>query len=222
MRLRFIAIAVFAASASFALAATADSSFGRFIGKLVAQFEGDGRKVTLIEPYAFVDPMGEEWSVPASAKTDGASVPSAFWALYPPFTGNYRSAAVIHDYYCDTKKHTWQDTHKTFYYAMRAADVDERTAKVMYGAVYLFGPRWGPGTSPGQRNAAPVATQGQQVALMKELKELVESDNPDLDKLVVEAKRMARPGGMATKPEGADDEAPEAVPDPLAPQSPPQ
>lgn len=212
MRLRVIAIAAFAAAACFALAATAESSFGKFIGKLVAEFEGDGRKVTLIEPYSFVDPTGEEWPVPAGAETDGASVPSAFWALYPPFTGSYRSAAVIHDYYCDTRLRSWQDTHKVFYYAMRAAGVDERNAKVMYGAVYLFGPRWGPGTAPGQRNAAPVATQGQQVALMKELQALVEKENPDLDALAAEAKRMARPGGMVPKPD--DEPASESPPQP--------
>lgn len=207
MRLRVIAIAALCLVATVSGPAAAETSFGRFIGKLVAEFEGDGRKVTLIEPYSFVDPMGEEWPVPAGAKTDGASVPSAFWALYPPFTGNYRSAAVIHDYYCDTKKRTWQDTHKTFYYAMRAAGVDERNAKVMYGAVYLFGPRWGPGTAPGQRNAAPVASQSQQVAVVKELQELVEKENPDLDKLAAEAKRMARPGGMEPKPEPAPESA---------------
>jgi hypothetical protein len=146
--------AILAAATSIAAsAALAGPNFGHFVGKFVAEFGDDGRKVILMEPYAFVDPGGEEWNVPAGAKTDGASVPAALWALYPPFTGNYRSAAVIQDYYCDNKERTWQDTHKVFYYAMRAAEVDETTAKVMYSAVYLFGPRWGPGTMPGQRNA---------------------------------------------------------------------
>jgi hypothetical protein len=207
VRLRVIAIAALCVAATASGLAAAETGFGRFIGKLVAEFEGDGRKVTLIEPYSFVDPTGEEWPVPAGAKTDGASVPSAFWALYPPFTGSYRSAAVVHDYYCDTKKRTWQDTHKVFYYAMRAAGLDERNAKVMYVAVYLFGPRWGPGTAPGQRNAAPVATESQQVAILKELQDIVEKENPDLDKLAAEAKRMARPGGMTPKPEPAQKSA---------------
>jgi hypothetical protein len=65
---------------------------------------------------------GLEWNVPNGYKTDGASVPAALWALYPPFTGSYRSAAVIHDYYCDNKERSWQDTHKVFYFAMRAAN----------------------------------------------------------------------------------------------------
>jgi len=176
-----------------AVPALGESYFGRFIGKFVAEFSEDdgGRKVTLKEPYSFVDPAGLEWDVPDGYKTDGASVPAALWAFYPPFTGNYRSAAVIHDYYCDTKSRGWQDTHKVFYFAMRAAHVDEKTAKIMYGAVYLFGPRWGPGTAPGQRAAPVKATQEQQEKVVKGLQDLVDKDNPDLDSLLAEAKRMS-------------------------------
>lgn len=190
-RLRILLIAA-AAIAVSAPAADAETYFGKFIGKFVAEFdeEGGGRKVTLMEPYGFIDPYGKEWNVPTGYKTDGASVPAALWALYPPFTGNYRSAAVIHDYYCDNKDRSWQDTHKVFYFAMRAAHVDETTAKVMYSAVYLFGPRWGPGTQPGQHSAAIQATPDQQEKVVKELQALVDKDNPDLDVLLNEAKRI--------------------------------
>ena len=190
-RLRILLIAAAAIAAS-APAAHAETYFGKFIGKFVAEFdeEGGGRKVTLMEPYGFIDPYGKEWNVPTGYKTDGASVPAALWALYPPFTGNYRSAAVIHDYYCDNKDRTWQDTHKVFYFAMRAAHVDETTAKVMYSAVYLFGPRWGPGTQPGQHSAAIKATPEQQEKVVKDLQALVDKDNPDLDVLLNEAKRI--------------------------------
>jgi hypothetical protein len=194
------------AAALLALAvspALGETYFGHFIGKFVADFsdDGSGRKVTLMEPYSFVDPFGQEWDVTSGYKTDGASVPTALWAIYPPFTGNYRSAAVIHDYYCDSKARTWQDTHKVFYFAMRAANVDEKTAKIMYGAVYLFGPRWGPGTLPGQRSAPVKATAEQQQAVVKELQDLVDKDNPDLDSLVAEAKRMT---AKATAPKGSE------------------
>ena len=190
-RLRILLIAA-AAIAVSAPAARAETYFGKFIGKFVAEFdeEGGGRKVTLMEPYGFIDPYGKEWNVPTGYKTDGASVPAALWALYPPFTGNYRSAAVIHDYYCENKDRTWQDTHKVFYFAMRAAHVDETTAKVMYSAVYLFGPRWGPGTQPGQHSAPIQATPEQQEKVVKDLQALVDKDNPDLDVLLNEAKRI--------------------------------
>jgi hypothetical protein len=180
--------------------ALAETNFGHFIGKFVADFSEDGRKVTLVEPFAFVDPFGKEWDVPTGYKTDGASVPAALWALYPPFTGNYRQAAVIHDYYCDNEARTWQDTHKVFYYAMRAANVDEKTAKIMYGAVYLFGPRWGAGTGPGQRSAPIKATPAEQERVVKELQGIVEKDNPDLDSLVREAKRVSTEAMTAPRP----------------------
>jgi Protein of unknown function (DUF1353) len=178
-------------------AAQSEPNFGHSVGKFVAEFGGDGRRVTLMEPFGYVDPAGQQWNVPDGYKTDGASVPAALWALYPPFTGSYRSAAVIHDYYCDNKERSWQDTHKVFYFAMRAANVDERTAKIMYGAVYLFGPRWGPGTRPGQRNARPEATPEQQEAVVKELQKLVEHHNPDLDTLLDEAKRLGAAAATA-------------------------
>lgn len=181
-----------AALAMIARTAAAETYFGKFIGKFVAEFseEDNGRKVTLTEPFGFIDPYGKEWDVPDGYKTDGASVPAALWALYPPFTGNYRSAAVIHDYYCDNKGQSWQDTHRVFYFAMRAAHVDEKTAKIMYGAVYLFGPRWGPGTQPGQHSAAIKATPEQQEKVVKDLQALMDKENPDLDVLLNEAKRI--------------------------------
>jgi Protein of unknown function (DUF1353) len=192
MKIRSLSVIAAAALIAGVSAASAESSFGHFIGKFVAAFDdSDGRKVTLQEPYAFVDPEGKEWDVPTGYKTDGASVPAALWAFYPPFTGNYRQAAVIHDYYCDNEERSWQDTHKVFYYAMRAANVDEQTAKIMYTAVYLFGPRWGPGTGPGQRAAAVKATPEQQEAVVKGLQNLVAKENPDLDSLLAQAKRMS-------------------------------
>ena len=74
---------------------------------------------------------------------------------------------------------------------MRAANVAEKTAKIMYTAVYLFGPRWGPGTRPGQRNARVEATPERQEEVVKGLQALVESENPDLDSLLTEAKRIS-------------------------------
>ncbi len=192
MNRRSFLIAAAAALSACAGRAAAEENFGHYIGKFVAEFDHtDGRKVTLLEPYAFVDPEGKEWDVPTGYQTDGASVPAALWALYPPFTGNYRQAAVIHDYYCDRKERSWQDTHKVFYYAMRAANVDEKTAKIMYGAVYLFGPRWGPGTQPGQHAAPIEASADRQTQVVRQLEQLVEKDDPDLDSLVAKAKSIA-------------------------------
>jgi hypothetical protein len=200
-RIRALVLAAAISAAVGAHAALAETNFGHFVGSFVAEFGNDGRKVTLKQPFGYVDPAGITWDVPDGYQTDGASVPTVLWALYPPFTGEYRSAAVIHDYYCDTKERSWEDTHKVFYFAMRAANVAEKTAKIMYAAVYMFGPRWGPGTGPGQRNASLKATPEQQEVVVKELEALVDKENPDLDRLLAEGKRMSVKATSTLRPE---------------------
>ena len=57
----------------------------------------------------------------------------------------YRDASVIHDYFCDKRRQPrrpWQQVHRVFYEAMRLSGVSVVKAKVMYAAVYRFGPRW--------------------------------------------------------------------------------
>jgi hypothetical protein len=172
--------------------AQAETNFGHYIGEFVARFAPDGRNVVLEQSLAFVDPVGKQWSAPVGTETDGASVPKLFWAMYPPFTGNYRSAAVIHDHYCRTHERSWQETHKVFYYAMRASNVDENTAKVLFGAVYWFGPRWGPGVSRAQRRTAHPASDMEQAKFVQSLQAWVVNEDPDLDSLVSHVEQ-ARP-----------------------------
>jgi Protein of unknown function (DUF1353) len=152
-------------------------AFGEFKGRVVVSFLPDGRNVKLEEPFGYIDPAGKHWDVPAGMVTDGASIPQVFWITHPPFTGQYRSAAVIHDHYCQTKSARWQDVHTVFYNAMRASGVEERTAKVMYAAVYNFGPRWGPDTG---RRGPTYQTQNvnQQKEFMRALDAWIERDNP--------------------------------------------
>jgi hypothetical protein len=59
-----------------------------------------------------------------------------------PFTGKYRDASVIHDYYCDVHLRHWAAVHRVFYDAMIVSGVSVSRAKLMYGAVYYGGPRW--------------------------------------------------------------------------------
>ena len=75
---------------------------------------------------------------------DGASIPQTFWAIVGgPFEGKYRFASIVHDRYCRAHGgHTWQEVHRMFYEACVAGGTDETLAKVMFAAVYHFGPRW--------------------------------------------------------------------------------
>jgi hypothetical protein len=125
--------------------ALAQEYFGKFRDALKGEFiDATPRpKFKLLNDFRYEDPNGLLWSVPSKKEVDGASIPQAFWSFIGgPFEGNYIRASVIHDYYCDIKTRTQHDTHRNFYYGMRAAGVDLWQAKFMYWAVATFGPKW--------------------------------------------------------------------------------
>jgi hypothetical protein len=123
------------------------SPWGRFDGEVIAQWSQDGRNMTLREDFAFIDSRNRRWAAPAGSVVNGASIPPTFWSIIGgPFSGRYRNASVVHDVGCEMMAATWQDVHKMFYDACRAGGVDEVNAKLMYYAVYHFGPRWEPVT----------------------------------------------------------------------------
>jgi hypothetical protein len=84
-----------------------------------------------------------KWIAPKGSIIDGASIPKPFWSVVGgPLDGAYRNASVLHDIACKDKKRPWEDVHLMFYQAMRCSDVPVAKAKMMYWAVYHFGPRW--------------------------------------------------------------------------------
>lgn len=121
------------------------SAEGRFEGELIVKDLGDGRNFEVVQEFTYVDPLGVRWTVPKGMKTDGASVPRWAWSIFPPFAGRHFRAAVVHDYFCQTKSKPWTAVHRVFYDALRTAGVDWASAKTMYAAVYRFGPKWLPG-----------------------------------------------------------------------------
>jgi hypothetical protein len=93
--------------------------------------------------FRFEDPNGLLWLTPSGTSVDGASIPQFFWSIIGgPFEGQYINASVIHDHYCRTKERTAHDTHRNFYYGMRASNVPEWKADLMHWAVSTFGPSW--------------------------------------------------------------------------------
>lgn len=118
-------------------------SFGSFVGKVIASWNPDGRTMVLAEPFAYIDPAGMRWDAPAGSTIDGASIPQLAWSIIGgPFEGKYRDSSVIHDVACVEKRRPWKSVHYTFYTGMLASGVGGAKAKIMYGAVYHFGPRW--------------------------------------------------------------------------------
>ncbi len=123
-----------------------------FTGKFgLVEIPGDPKHKLLEADFGFVDGHGVGWQTNKGARTDGASIPP----LLQPFVGGpweegYIRAAVIHDWYCDRHVYGWKETHRVFYDAMIASGLNLAKAKLMFYAVYSFGPTWGypePGTT---------------------------------------------------------------------------
>ena len=186
--LRFaLAIGIFLSY--FALASTPSFAQGSFTGRVVVEWlagQNPERDMRIVEPFSYTDPKGKKWSVPVGSVINGASIPPSLWSLVgSPYTGNYRRASVIHDYYCGTKSETWQDVHRMFYYAMIAGGVDTIQAKVFYAAVYGGGPRWKAIVSKNlegneEKTIVPVRTTVSSSALEK-TNTWIRSTNPSLE-----------------------------------------
>jgi hypothetical protein len=165
------------------------SIYGQFVGTLQIELLGDGRNGKLLAPYVFVDPDQKIWTAPTDLVTDGASIPRAVWSIVgSPWTGLYRNAAVIHDAYCDSHSEPWQAVHRVFYRGMLANGVNPLQAKVMYAAVYRFGPRWDfTYSAKACPNCLSVPyhvntfTPAANEAEMKTLKEEIERTDPPID-----------------------------------------
>lgn len=125
------------------LAALGQRNFGSFTGTVKVEWIDADRRMRLLDNFTYTDPAGVVWGVPKGAVINGASIPRPFWTIIGgPYTGEYRDASVIHDYHCEIRTKSWQEVHLMFYWAMLARGVGRMKAKVMYGGVYHFGPRW--------------------------------------------------------------------------------
>jgi hypothetical protein len=125
-------------------------SKGKWKGDLEVRFfsgaSGDGHAVELVlllRPFGYTDSRGVEWDVPEGYISDGASIPEWLWAaLGGPYSGRYRDAAVVHDFYCRERTRKWQDVHMVFLEAALNRGTPESLAKSMYAGILFGGPRW--------------------------------------------------------------------------------
>jgi hypothetical protein len=136
-------ISLTSAQAAAAIAPSPDQNFGTFPAPPQTEWDGNGRTMHLLKDFAYIDPSRTTWTAPANSVIDGASIPQIFWSIIGgPFEGEYRNASIVHDTECDSHKHPWQDVHRMFYMASRAGGAGLFKAKIMFAAVYYFGPRW--------------------------------------------------------------------------------
>jgi hypothetical protein len=118
-------------------------SEGRYEGRENFEWLANGRHMRLLNRFAYVDPIEIRWEVPRGAVVDGASIPRVLWTLIGgPFEGKYRTASVVHDWYCDLRSRPWKQVHRMFFDAMITSLVPVAQARLLYAGVYLGGPRW--------------------------------------------------------------------------------
>jgi len=116
---------------------------GRYEGRAIVELLDEGRVVSLVEAFSYIDYLSQRWDVPSGAKVDGASIPRTLWTLIgAPFEGRYRNASIIHDWFCDRRNRPWQRVHEIFYEAMLTSGVSKFQASMLYAGVRLGGPRW--------------------------------------------------------------------------------
>lgn len=78
-------------------------------------------------------------TVPKGFRTDGASIPRAFWSTVGHPFEEYFESAVIHDYLYRKGIGTKKNADKIFLQAMTDQGVNPIKRKIMYYAVKMFG-----------------------------------------------------------------------------------
>jgi len=120
-----------------------EHELSHYTGELILWPLEDGQQMKTVLPFGFQDADGFHWNVPPGATVDGASIPKPLWSIVGgPWDGKYRKAAVVHDWFCSVRTEDWKSVHLMFYRAMLVSQVSPTRAKVMYFAVYFFGPGW--------------------------------------------------------------------------------
>lgn len=96
-----------------------------------------GTSVVLAGSYSLETQYGV-LEIPSGFSTDFASVPRAFWGIFPPF-GRYSVAAVAHDYLYSTQALSRKAADDVFLYLMKKHNVGFVSRTIMYFAVRIFG-----------------------------------------------------------------------------------
>ena len=199
---------------------------GQFLGPLEVRFfssvSSDNKPVELVQllkPFGYRDSQGVEWVVPEGFISDGASIPDALWiAVGGPYSGPYRDAAVVHDYYCYTKSRPWQAVHDVFLEAALNRGTTEWKAQYMYAGILLKGPRWDnkgsslmpqnfsraqiiptqatPAPTPGTKLPPPAGKTDAQ--LFQELQDWIQKEKPTRDQIRQRIETIRKSQGVPT------------------------
>ncbi len=119
------------------------SENGKYYGVDELQYISKSNQIKVVHGFGFQDSKGIKWDLPSGYISDMASIPKSTWSILgSPFEGMWAKAAVLHDYYSTTMSRGWKDTNIMFYDALLSSGVGKQKSKLLYAAVYNFGPRW--------------------------------------------------------------------------------
>ena len=101
-------------------------------------YSSDGHNVVLAEPLTYLTRLGQIITVPVGSTSNGASVPSFLWSIFPPF-GKYWRAALLHDYLYGKTTLPKAKCDKLFLEAMLDSGVPRLKAETIYLNVKWLG-----------------------------------------------------------------------------------
>lgn len=117
-------------------------------GKVKGTWLKDNKHFRIDEDFVVKEAVGgKTWITPSGYPSDGASIPP--WAqsiIGGRFNPKYIEAAIIHDYYCDTKTRSQKETHNIFKEMLKTEHVSMWRRNLMHWAVVVHNriknPNW--------------------------------------------------------------------------------
>jgi hypothetical protein len=97
----------------------------------------------LEKEFSYIDEKGIVWTVPKGFIFEGTAIPKNYWSFIgSPFDPEYQLANILLEFYAERRERSFKDTYRMFYEVLIASGVSVVKAKLLYSAVYNFGPRW--------------------------------------------------------------------------------
>ena len=71
------------------------TSWGHFVGRVRTEWHDDGRTMTMLDDFGYVDASNFAWKASKGHNIDGASIAQVFWTFIGgPFEGKYSNASA--------------------------------------------------------------------------------------------------------------------------------
>lgn len=99
----------------------------------------DKKRYIVAQSYFYIDDYSKA-EIPAGFKSNGADIPRFLWSLFPPYSPEYLTGAIIHDYLCANAKSLDDklNADKSFYVILLDLGVNARKAWLFYAWCKIY------------------------------------------------------------------------------------